>query len=64
MFKKKYRIREYIRADGRSSYYIEKRFFLFFWEDVPGFSVNSLNEAKRKIEELYSREIVMKKTHY
>jgi hypothetical protein len=64
MFKTKYRIIEYIKADGQSSFHIEKRFHFFFWYYVDGFSSNSLDEARSKIDRMLSDEIVSSKIYY
>jgi hypothetical protein len=61
---KKYRIKEYIKADGRSFFEIQER-ILFFWFDYDGFMCHF--ETKEKAEEaiatMESNIIIKTKIH-
>lgn len=63
--KRKYRIKEYIRANGTSFFNIQERFLFIFWCSNDNWLNNfqTKKEAERVIEDLEGRKIVDTKIH-
>lgn len=62
---KKYRIKEYIRADGSSFFEIQERFLFVFWCDSDCWMTthDTKEKAEKVIADLESRKIIAKKIH-